>query len=65
MIRAAARKGCVRCLMGIGGSATNDGGFGLARALGWKFLNQTGQPIEHWTDLIGLTSIRSPGAALV
>ena len=28
-----------QCLMGIGGSATNDGGFGLARAAGWKFLD--------------------------
>ena len=31
VIQAAARKGAKRCLVGIGGSATNDGGFGMAR----------------------------------
>jgi glycerate 2-kinase len=33
VLAAAARKGAKRCLVGIGGSATNDGGFGVARAL--------------------------------
>ncbi len=37
--------------MGIGGSATNDGGFGLARALGWEFLDRSGGLIEQWTGL--------------
>jgi glycerate kinase len=60
VIRAASRKGTTHCLMGIGGSATNDGGFGLARALGWEFLNRAGQPIERWTDLTGLASLRPP-----
>ena len=60
IIRAAARSGATRCLMGIGGSATNDGGFGLARALGWEFLERTGQPITRWTDLTALTSLRPP-----
>lgn len=60
VIRAASRKGTARCLIGIGGSATNDGGFGLARALGWEFLNRAGQPIERWTDLTGLASLRPP-----
>ena len=50
VVRAAARKGATRCLMGIGGSATNDGGFGLARALGWEFLDRDGRMIERWTD---------------
>lgn len=60
VIQAASRKGNTLCLMGIGGSATNDGGFGLARALGWKFLDRAGQPIERWTDLTGLTSLHPP-----
>ncbi len=60
VIRAASRKGSTRCLMGIGGSTTNDAGFGLARALGWEFLNRAGQPIERWTDLTGLASLRPP-----
>ena len=60
VVRAAAKKGAQRCLMGIGGSATNDGGFGLARALGWEFLDRKGQLIERWTDLHRLERIRAP-----
>ena len=60
VVRAAAKKGATRCLMGIGGSATNDGGFGLARALGWEFLDRNGQLIEHWTGLHRLQRIRAP-----
>ena len=46
--------------MGIGGSATNDGGFGLARALGWEFLDREGEPIEQWTGLGQLARIGAP-----
>ena len=60
LARTAARKGATRCLIGIGGSATNDAGFGLARALGWRFLDSGGQTIEHWTGLHGLEHIRVP-----
>jgi glycerate kinase len=60
VIRAAARKGAKRCLMGIGGSATNDAGFGLARGLGWEFVNEHGNSIERWTGLDGLRQIRAP-----
>jgi glycerate kinase len=38
VLQSVARIGASECIVGIGGSATNDGGFGLARALGWKFL---------------------------
>jgi len=60
VVRAAAKRGARRCLMGIGGSATNDGGFGLARALGWEFLDREGEPIEQWTGLSQLVRIRAP-----
>ncbi len=60
VVRAAAKKGARRCLMGIGGSATNDGGFGLARALGWEFLDRKGELIERWTGLQQLERIRAP-----
>jgi glycerate 2-kinase len=60
VVRAAMRRGARRSLIGIGGSATNDGGFGLARALGWEFLNPNGKSIERWTDLIRLERIRAP-----
>ena len=38
VLHAAQRDGAKQIIVGIGGSATNDGGFGMARALGWKFL---------------------------
>jgi glycerate kinase len=60
VIEAAAAKGARRCLMGIGGSATNDGGFGVARALGWRFLDREGRPIEQWTHLERLARIQAP-----
>jgi len=60
VIRAAAAKGARRCLMGIGGSATNDAGFGLARSLGWKFLDRNGSVIEQWTGLDKLEKIHVP-----
>ena len=36
-------RGCRHFLIGIGGSATNDGGTGMLAALGWKFLDSAGQ----------------------
>ena len=60
VIEAAAAKGALRCLIGIGGSATNDGGFGLARSLGWKFLTHDGAIIERWTDLDRLNELKAP-----
>lgn len=60
VLRAAQSKGAKQILIGIGGSATNDGGFGLARALGWEFLNRHGQPIHEWTGLKELASIFPP-----
>ena len=60
VVRAAVKRGAKRCLIGIGGSATNDGGFGLARALGWEFLDRSGESIEQWTGLSRLERIRAP-----
>ncbi len=39
LVRAALEAGLRRIILGIGGSATNDGGAGLARALGARFLD--------------------------
>jgi len=63
-IRAAQKKGAKRIILGIGGSATNDGGFGLARALGWKFFDRVGNEIESWTELSQLKSVQSPSQRL-
>jgi len=60
VLKAIAERGARRCLVGIGGSATNDGGFGLARALGWRFLDRAGNPIESWTWLVDLDSVVRP-----
>lgn len=39
------RRGCTSVLVGCGDSATNDGGAGMAAALGVKFLDSNGAPI--------------------
>jgi glycerate kinase len=63
-VLAAQKKGARRIIIGIGGSATNDGGFGLARALGWKFLDRTGEEITLWTGLAKLQSVEPPPTPL-
>lgn len=60
VLSAARRAGTVRYLIGIGGSATNDGGFGLARGLGWRFWDRWGRAVEHWKDLVNLRRIKPP-----
>ena len=46
VLLAAQKLGCRHCVIGIGGSATNDGGFGMARALGWKFFDGNGKQLR-------------------
>jgi glycerate kinase len=60
VLEAACQAGCSRVLIGIGGSATNDGGFGLARSLGWSFLDTTSRALTGWTELSMLAHIRTP-----
>ncbi|MDB0056241.1 glycerate kinase [Akkermansiaceae bacterium] len=45
LMRHAIEKGATRLLIGIGGSATNDGGVGMAEALGVTFKNADGKTI--------------------
>lgn len=45
LIRHAMHSGCRRFLLGIGGSATNDGGAGMLQALGFALTDERGQPI--------------------
>ena len=42
LINAALDHGCDKLIVGLGGSATNDGGMGMMKAFGAKFLNQGG-----------------------
>ena len=46
VIKDAIHKGCRRFLVGIGGSATNDGGLGMLQALGFDMLDASGQPVS-------------------
>lgn len=41
----ALKRGVKKIIVGLGGSATNDGGAGLAQALGVKFLDKNGQEL--------------------
>jgi len=45
LIKAALDRGIRKLIIGIGGSATNDGGMGMARALGVNFLNGVGNSL--------------------
>ncbi|MDC0331494.1 glycerate kinase [Flavobacteriaceae bacterium] len=63
LIKNALDKGCTKIIIGLGGSATNDGGIGMIKALGGLFLDQYNQEIAdgggalstlHSIDLSGL-----------
>ncbi len=52
-------------ILGLGGSATVEGGTGMARALGWRFLAADGTPLpEGGGSLTGLARIEAPPAPL-
>ena len=46
MILDAISKGCRKFVIGIGGSATNDGGIGMLQALGFDFLDKNGKQVS-------------------
>lgn len=45
LILAAIEEGCNKILIGLGGSATNDGGAGMAQALGYRLLDKQGRDL--------------------
>jgi glycerate kinase len=47
MIAAAIAEGARKFIVGIGGSATNDGGAGMLQALGFRFLDADGRELER------------------
>lgn len=57
MILDAINKGCRNFIVGIGGSATNDGGVGMLQALGFDFLDDKGQQVSH--GAIGLKALKT------
>lgn len=69
MIFDASKRGAKEIIIGLGGSATNDGGFGMARALGFRFEfkqeqehdeHEQGQMQARVTALVELKEIRRP-----
>ncbi len=46
VIKDAIDKGCRHFIVGIGGSATNDGGIGMLQALGYGFLDKNGNQVS-------------------
>ena len=56
LLRDAIDRGCRQFLVGIGGSATNDGGVGMLQALGFTFADVNGDPISPGAR--GLAALR-------
>lgn len=66
MINDAVSKGCERFIIGIGGSATNDGGIGMLQALGFSCLDADGHEVPYGAEGLGvLERIVIPGKMLV
>ena len=63
IIADALRRGCRKFLIGIGGSATNDGGLGMVRALGFRLLDANGCELAgDGASLESLARIDASGA---
>ena len=57
MIMDSIRRRAQVVMIGLGGSATNDGGLGMARALGFRFLGRGGAEIKNVLELALLEKI--------
>ena len=63
MIGDAIKRGCRKFIVGIGGSATNDGGTGMLKALGYELLDKNGNPVAQGAGgLKDLAEIRTENA---
>ncbi len=60
MLLDATKRGASEIVIGLGGSATNDGGFGMARALGFRFLGAGDREIKRVVELALLERIQRP-----
>jgi len=62
MILDAAKRGANEIMIGLGGSATNDGGFGMACALGFVFNDAQGCKLDCFkqSSLLSLAQIQKP-----
>ena len=53
MILDAAKRGCEKVIIGIGGSATNDGGIGMLQAFGYQFLDKNRKDVGKGVAALG------------
>jgi glycerate 2-kinase len=53
LLEAARQSGANRIISGIGGSATNDGGAGMAQALGYRLLDDAGKDLPRGGSALG------------
>jgi len=63
MLLDASKRGAREIIVGLGGSVTNDGGFGMARTLGFRFFDERHKEIENTVDLISVARIEAAVAA--
>jgi glycerate 2-kinase len=65
LIADAMARGAEQLLVGLGGSATNDAGVGMASALGWQFLDAANNPLApHPIEFRKISKIVPPGEPL-
>ncbi len=64
LIRDAVERGAKRILVGLGGSATTDGGMGMASALGYRFLDTEGRELAAEPAELGRVARVDASAAL-
>jgi len=63
LISHAIKSGCRKFIIGIGGSATNDGGVGMLSALGYEFTDEAGNPVPRGAAGVGsIKKISTEGA---
>src|SRR5438094_9346461 len=63
MILDAAERGAQQIIIGLGGSATNDGGFGMARAIGFQFFADAKQLNGPTQEVDKRTRVGAPSPA--
>lgn len=65
MLLDAVQRGAREIIIGLGGSATNDGGFGMARALGFRFLDGERSELKQISDLLRLEKVERPAGLIL
>lgn len=52
LLKDALKRGCRKCIIGIGGSATNDAALGMLQALGYRFLDKEGHELGQGGQIL-------------